>query len=60
MTFSPRLKVGRRTPSRFMPSGEYSTVGMVRTRATKNLLRMSRSMVAAMLGSDMSWSAWSP
>ncbi len=42
-----------------MPSGEYSTMGMVSSSAMKNLLRMSRSIAAAMPGSDMAWPAWS-
>jgi hypothetical protein len=38
-----------------LPIGESRTVGMVSARATQKRVRMSRSMAAAMAGSDMSW-----
>ena len=42
-------------PKVLAASGESNTTGIVSTSATKKRLRMSRSMAAAILGSDMSW-----
>jgi len=45
------------SPSVLTASGESSTTGMVSASATKKRLRMSRSIAAAIVGSDMSWSS---
>ena len=47
-------KVGSVMPKMPGPIGEYSTVRIVSGSAMKNLVRMLRSIVAAIPGSDMS------
>lgn len=42
-------------PNVLTATGEISTTGTVKSSATKNRVRMSRSMSAAIVGSDMSW-----
>ena len=42
-------------PNVLTATGEIRTTGIVKSSATKNRVRMSRSMSAAIVGSDMSW-----